>query len=101
MNLLRLFNRPTAVNDNIVHDETITCTLHNPDKVPLEATRTHCGGGGTSVYAWPSSGGVWVHESCYGVELDLVANSIKCGRMSKSLFMIRVRFIDTDEVTKK
>lgn len=51
------------------------CDLHDPNEDPLPATRTEFGGKGTIVYGWPSTGGVWVHEDCYGVELDFLGLS--------------------------
>lgn len=39
---------------------------------PLEAVRTIFGGCGTIVYGWPSTGGLWVHGQCYGVELNFL-----------------------------
>lgn len=49
-----------------------TCDLHDPNEEPLPAVRTEFGAAGTIVYGWPSTGGVWVHEDCYGVELNFL-----------------------------
>lgn len=52
-----------------------TCTLHDPNEDPLPAIRTEFGEGGTIVYGWPSTGGIWVHEPCYGIELEFLGLS--------------------------
>ncbi|KAI5367379.1 hypothetical protein Slin15195_G025060 [Septoria linicola] len=49
--------------------------LCDPNNDPLPGIRTTFGVLATSVYGWPSTGGVWVHESCYGVELDFLGLS--------------------------
>lgn len=49
------------------------CTLGYEE--PLEAARTIFGGRCTIVYGWPSTGGVWVHHDCYGVELEFLGLS--------------------------
>lgn len=74
MNLINLLTRSTATNSSTSFTETI-CTLHDPMKRPLEAVRTKFSNGPTSVFAWPSYGGVFVHRSCYGVELDFLGLS--------------------------
>ncbi|KAK3690768.1 hypothetical protein LTR37_018990 [Vermiconidia calcicola] len=51
------------------------CDLHDPNEDPLPAVRTVFGGKGTIVYGWPSTGGIWVHEDCYGVELHFLSLS--------------------------
>lgn len=42
---------------------------------PLKAVRTVFGGRGTIVYGWPSKGGLWVHDECYGVGLNFLGLS--------------------------
>lgn len=59
-------------NSTTARGTEVLCTLHDPYTERLPAIRTQFGGRGTSVYAWPSSGGVWVHHQCYGVELDFL-----------------------------
>lgn len=56
-------------------DFEVPCDLHDPDEDPLEAIRSEFGSTTTVVYGWPSTGGVWVHEACYGVELDFLGLS--------------------------
>lgn len=51
------------------------CDLHDPNEDPLPAVRTIFGGTGTIVSGWPSTGGIWVHADCYGVELDFLGLS--------------------------
>lgn len=46
---------------------TSTIQTKNPP-----AIRTEFGALATFFYGWPSTGGVWVHEECYGVELDFL-----------------------------
>jgi len=48
------------------------CTLHDPFEEPLPAIRTQFGGLATVTYGWPSTGGLWVHDRCYGLELDFL-----------------------------
>lgn len=42
------------------------------DHQPPPAVRTKFGGESTLVYGWPSTGGVWIHDNCYGVELEFL-----------------------------
>ena len=44
----------------------------DPDEIPMNAVRSEFGAGTTSVFGWPTSGGVWVHSECYAVELDFL-----------------------------
>lgn len=46
--------------------------LRDPDDVPLAAVRSEFGARTTSVFGWPSTGGLWVHSECYAVELDFL-----------------------------
>lgn len=79
-NLIRsLFNLPPVLSGRDDFQEVIDpppgwCS-HDPVREPLPDTRSHFNQGGTSVYAWPSSGGVWAHHDCYGVELDFLGLS--------------------------
>lgn len=74
MNLIKFLTGSTRSNSSKSFPETI-CTLHDPMKRPLEAVRTKFSNGATSVFAWPSYGGVFVHSRCYGVELDFLGLS--------------------------
>ncbi|WPB00095.1 uncharacterized protein RHO25_004714 [Cercospora beticola] len=47
----------------------------DPYDEPLPAVRTEFTGGATIAYGWPSTGGVWIHENCYAVELDFLGVS--------------------------
>jgi len=47
-------------------------TLHDVYEDPLAAIRTEFAEHGTKVFGWPSTGGIWVKEDCYGVELDFL-----------------------------
>lgn len=49
-----------------------TCDLHDIAEDPLPAVRTVFGSLGTIVYGWPSTGGVWIKEDCYGVEMEFL-----------------------------
>lgn len=51
-------------------DDSESCPPGGVFDQPLPAMRTAFNGYGTLVYGWPSTGGVWIHDSCYGVELD-------------------------------
>lgn len=53
-------------------DDADNISLDDPFEDPLPAVRTAFGSGGTLVFGWPSTGGVWVHTNCYGVELDFL-----------------------------
>ncbi|KAK4555505.1 hypothetical protein LTR86_007257 [Recurvomyces mirabilis] len=67
-------------HDEIAYAQTVDddCTCDHDDEpkiyplFPTPAVRTQFGPLGTLVYGWPSTGGVWIHEDCYGVELDFL-----------------------------
>lgn len=78
---MRIWSRPyinmplgsTSSREHAVASDE--CDLHDPNEDPLPAVRTEFGDKGTIVYGWPSTGGIWVHEECYGVELNFLGLS--------------------------
>ncbi|KAK5158432.1 hypothetical protein LTS14_003451 [Recurvomyces mirabilis] len=53
-----------------------SCNLDFESKIhplfPTPAVRTQFGALGTLVHGSPSTGGIWLHKDCYGVELDFL-----------------------------
>lgn len=68
----RLYLRQQSTSNMLMGSDDNKCDLHDPNEDPLPAVRTEFGAAATIVYGWPSTGGVWVHEDCYGVELDFL-----------------------------
>lgn len=64
--IIGLFNPPTVTgNMTFEHD----FPLYDPREQPLPALRSEFGGRRAIVYGWLSSGGVFVHKDCGGVEV--------------------------------
>lgn len=53
-------------------DESESCPPGGVFDQPLEATRTKFNDVGTFVYGWPTTGGVWIHDRCSGIELEFL-----------------------------